>query len=55
MQCFDTDGTTVLAQTQIYAKNNDDCSMNQDAASTWVVTKTPALTQTAGRVARLQR
>ncbi len=37
MQCFDTAGKTVMAQTQIYAKNNDDCSMNQDKSSTWVI------------------
>ncbi|MBA3541666.1 MAG: hypothetical protein H0T79_18780 [Deltaproteobacteria bacterium] len=37
IQCFDKAGATVLAQTQIYAKNNDDCSMNQDATSTTLV------------------
>lgn len=37
VQCFDPTGATVLAQTKIYAKNNDDCSMNQDANSTTVV------------------
>jgi len=37
MQCFDTAGATVMPQTQIYAKNNDDCSMNQDKSSTWVI------------------
>lgn len=39
LQCFDKTGATVLNQTQIYAKNNDDCSMNQDRNSTWVVSK----------------
>jgi uncharacterized protein (TIGR03382 family) len=37
MQCFDDAGKTLMAQTKIYAKNNDDCSMSQDAASSWVV------------------
>ena len=37
LQCFDKAGANVLTQTQIYAKNNDDCSMNQDKSSTWVV------------------
>ena len=45
MQCFDQTGATVLPQTQIYAKNNDDCSMNQDKASTWVVSGTPTKTK----------
>jgi len=36
IQCFDTTGATVLPQTQIYAKSNDDCSMNQDKSSTWI-------------------
>ncbi len=39
LQCFDKTGATVLNQTQIFAKNNDDASMNQDRASTWVVSK----------------
>ncbi|MEO8549600.1 MAG: hypothetical protein ABI678_06490 [Kofleriaceae bacterium] len=37
MECFNTSGATVMAQTKIYAKNNDDCSMNQDKSSTWVI------------------
>lgn len=37
MQCFDTAGATVMPQTKIYEKNNDDCSMNQDKNSTWVI------------------
>jgi uncharacterized protein (TIGR03382 family) len=37
LQCFDKSGQTVLQQREIYAKNNDDCSMNQDRSSTWVV------------------
>ncbi len=45
LQCFDKTGATVLGQTQIYAKNNDDCSMNQDRASTWVVTKSANATK----------
>src|ERR1043165_5817887 len=36
-QCFGTDGKTLMAQTKIYAKTNDDCSMSQDAASSWVI------------------
>ena len=36
-QCFDTAGKTLLAQTRIYAKNNDDCAMSQDDGSTHVV------------------
>jgi MYXO-CTERM domain-containing protein len=36
-QCFDTAGKTLMAQTRIYQKNNDDCSMSQDAASSWVI------------------
>ena len=40
LQCFDKAGATVLPQTQIYAKNNDDASMNQDKNSTWVVSST---------------
>ncbi len=36
LQCFDKAGASVLPQTQIYAKANDDCSMNQDRSSTWV-------------------
>jgi hypothetical protein len=34
---FDTSGKTIMQQTQIYAKNNDDCSMSQDTASTTLV------------------
>ena len=45
MQCFNTTGATVMPQTQIYAKNNDDCSMNQDKSSTWVVSKTATSTK----------
>lgn len=45
LQCFDKAGATVLPQTQIYAKNNDDCSMNQDRASTWVVNADPSKTK----------
>ena len=37
MECFNTAGQTVMAQTKIYAKNNDDCAMNQDKSSTWVI------------------
>ena len=33
MECFNTAGATVLPQTKIYAKTNDNCSMNQDGAS----------------------
>ena len=36
-QCFDAAGKTLMAQTKIYAKNNDDCSMNQDASSSFVI------------------
>jgi MYXO-CTERM domain-containing protein len=45
LQCFDKTGATVLPQTQIYAKDNDDCSMNQDKASTWVVSGTATKTK----------
>ena len=59
MECFNTAGATVMAQTKIYAKNNDDCSMNQDKSSTWVINAkagTAANTKSrARRVARLQR
>ncbi len=37
MQVFDQTGKNLMAQTEIYAKDNDDCSMNQDANSTTVV------------------
>ena len=33
-QCFNKAGDTIMPQTLIYAQNNDDCSMNQDAQST---------------------
>jgi MYXO-CTERM domain-containing protein len=36
MQCFNSAGATIMPQTKIYAKTNDDCSMNQDKASTWI-------------------
>src|SRR5690606_17923447 len=29
-QCFDPAGRTLMAQTQVYAKNNDDCGMQKD-------------------------
>jgi uncharacterized protein (TIGR03382 family) len=41
MECFNTAGATVMAQTKIYAKNNDDCSMNQDKSSTWFINAVP--------------
>lgn len=44
MQCFDTAGATVMPQTKIYAKDNDDCSMNQDKSSTWVIGSKPGST-----------
>jgi uncharacterized protein (TIGR03382 family) len=37
IQCWNKAGANILAQTQIYAKNNDDCSMSQDSTSTTVV------------------
>jgi uncharacterized protein (TIGR03382 family) len=40
LQCFNEQGATILAQTRIYAKNNDDCSMNQDKSSTWLAKTT---------------
>ena len=46
LECFNQSGATILPQTRIYAKNNDDCSMNQDKNSTWVA-------QTSGNVTRL--
>jgi uncharacterized protein (TIGR03382 family) len=36
LECFNESGATILPQTRIYAKNNDDCSMNQDKSSTWL-------------------
>jgi hypothetical protein len=45
LQVFDRNGNNVLPQTQIYAKNNDDCSMNQDGASTKVVSQTATRTR----------
>src|SRR5439155_25609977 len=44
MQVFDAAGKTLMPQTRIYAKNNDDCSMNQDKNSTWVASTTDAVT-----------
>jgi MYXO-CTERM domain-containing protein len=41
MECFNTAGATVLPQTLIYAKTNDDCSMNQDKSSTWFINAVP--------------
>jgi len=41
MECFNSAGATVMAQTKIYAKTNDDCSMNQDKSSTWYISATP--------------
>jgi uncharacterized protein (TIGR03382 family) len=38
MMVFDKSGKTIMPQTQIYAKQNDDCSMNQDDTSTTLVT-----------------
>ena len=38
IECFDQTGATVLPQTKIYEKNNDNCSMNQDANSTTLLT-----------------
>jgi MYXO-CTERM domain-containing protein len=49
-QCFDTAGKTLMAQTRIYAKNNDDASMSQDASSSWVINTKPA---GAGAVTRM--
>jgi len=36
MECFNASGATIMPQTRIYAKNNDDCAMNQDKSSTWL-------------------
>jgi len=36
LECFNAQGATILPQTRIYAKNNDDCAMNQDKSSTWL-------------------
>jgi MYXO-CTERM domain-containing protein len=41
MMVFDKSGKTIMPQTQIYAKNNDDCSMNQDDTSTTTVSASP--------------
>jgi MYXO-CTERM domain-containing protein len=40
LQCFNEAGKTILPQTRIYAKNNDDCAMNQDKSSTWLAKTT---------------
>jgi MYXO-CTERM domain-containing protein len=45
IQCYDQTGATVLPQTQIYAKNNDDCSMAQDAQSTTVISQAAGKTR----------
>jgi uncharacterized protein (TIGR03382 family) len=37
IQCFNAAGQTVLKQTAAYAKNNDDCSMEQDGQAGQVV------------------
>src|SRR6185295_4643496 len=49
LQCFNQAGATILPQTRIYAKDNDDCSMNQDKSSTWLVDTKPTA---AGSVSR---
>jgi len=36
MECFNEAGATIMPQTRIYAKTNDDCAMNQDKSSTWL-------------------
>ena len=36
MQCFNEAGKTIMAQTRVYAKTNDDCAMSEDKNSTWV-------------------
>ena len=46
LQVFGAKGETLLGQTRIYAKTNDDCSMAQDKNSTWVA-------KTAGNVTHL--
>ena len=46
MQCFNRAGATIMPQTPIYAKLGDDCSMNQDTSSTYVV-------RTSGNVTKL--
>ncbi|MGE3544790.1 MAG: MYXO-CTERM sorting domain-containing protein [Kofleriaceae bacterium] len=40
LQVFDATGKSLLGQTQIYAKNNDDCSMNEDDKSTTLLSST---------------
>ena len=45
IQVFDKQGNVLLKQTQIYAKNNDDCSMNQDSTSTNVAADAGGTTQ----------
>ena len=50
MECFNSAGVTVMPQTKIFAKNNDDCSMNQDKSSTWIIGSTsPSATQMVTR------
>ena len=39
LQCFNQAGATVLEQTQVFAKNNDDCAMTQDGGGA-EITKT---------------
>ena len=44
-QCFSSTGATLMPQTRIYAKNNDDCSMNQDANNSTVAASANGVTR----------
>ena len=50
MECFNESGATIMPQTRIYAKNNDDCSMARTTSSSWLA-KTDGLVNRC-RVAR---
>lgn len=48
MQVFNAAGVAVMPQTRVFAKNNDDCSMNQDVASTQARQVSPTVARIAG-------
>jgi uncharacterized protein (TIGR03382 family) len=53
MQCFNTAGATVMPQTRIYAKTNDDCSMSQDSNSTWLINTAPKAGAPNSKISRM--
>ena len=48
LQVFNKEGIAVLPQTKIFAKNNDDCSMNQDDRSTASIKRSATVERIAG-------